>query len=413
MTGGSARGRRFFYARTCHYAGIAHNRCLVFLLRRNVTDPLLPPPRFAIDARPGGARLALGGAWRRDQARPAPAAIVQAARSALPGGGTLAVDGSALGPWDGTLPALLRELADALAPSIVLDLAALPAGAARLVALASASVPPDKRTPPPDNFFRRIGQSTLDRLADGREFLRYLGEIILALGAFLGGRARMRRSDFWWVVQEVGPQAFPIVTLISLLVGLILAYMGAQQLAMFGAQIYIADLVGIGMVREIAALMTGIVVAGRSGAAFAAQLGTMQVNQEIDAFRTWGIPPVEFLVLPRLLALVVMMPLLTLYAGLVGVLGGALVALTIFDIGAFEYYHQTLAALTLTHMAVGLFKGTLYGSLVALAGCVRGLQCGRSAQAVGEATTSAVVTSILFIVVAASLTTIVFQKLGI
>lgn len=379
-----------------------------------MTPPPSTPPDFALAPQTGGACLALRGAWRRDDPRPAREAITAAARAALPSGGTLTVDGSGLGPWDGTLPALLRELAEALAPQgITLVLGELPAGVAKLIALASASVPPEQHAAPPDNFFRRLGLATLARLNDGHEFLRYLGEIMLALGAFCRGRARMRRSDFWWVVQEVGPQAFPIVSLISLLVGLILAYMGAQQLAMFGAQIYIADLVAIGMVREIGALMTGIVVAGRSGAAFAAQLGTMQVNQEIDAFRTWGIPPVEFLVLPRLLALIAMMPLLTLYAGLVGILGGALVAFTVFDISAFEYYHQTLSALSLTHILVGLFKGTLYGSLVALAGCVRGLQCGRSAQAVGEATTSAVVTSILFIVVAASLTTIVFQKLGV
>lgn len=378
------------------------------------TPPRDSSPRFTVTATPGGARLSLAGPWRRDDARPTPQAILAAARSALPQGGTLTADGVDLGPWDSSLPALLRELDEALgAEHIALQAETLPAGVCKLLTLARASVPPEQHADPPDNFFRRLGLATLDRLTDAQTFLHYQGEVTLALAAFLRGRARMRRSDFWWVVQAVGPQAFPIVSLISLLVGLILAYMGAQQLAMFGAQIYIADLVAIGMVREIGALMTGIVVAGRSGAAFAAQLGTMQVNQEIDAFRTWGIPPVEFLVLPRLLALVAMMPLLTLYSGIVGILGGALVAFTVFNIGAFEYYHQTIAALSLTHLAVGLFKGTLYGSLVALAGCVRGLQCGRSAQAVGEATTSAVVTSILFIVVAASVTTIVFQKLGI
>ena len=167
------------------------------------------------------------------------------------------------------------------------------------------------------------------------------------------------------------------------------------------------------MVREMGALMTGIIMAGRTGAAFAAQLGTMQVNEEIDAFKALGISPMDFLVLPRMLALIIMMPLLVLYADIVGVLAGMFVANTSFDISVFEYYQQTARALDLRHFAVGICKGTVYGILIAIAGCLRGMQCGRSAQAVGQATTSAVVTSIVFIVIAASLLTIMFQKLGI
>jgi phospholipid/cholesterol/gamma-HCH transport system permease protein len=189
--------------------------------------------------------------------------------------------------------------------------------------------------------------------------------------------------------------------------------MGAVQLAQFGAQIFIANLVGLGMVREMGALMTGIIMAGRTGAAFAAQLGTMQVNEEIDAFRTLGIAPIDFLVLPRMLALILVMPLLVLYSDLVGILAGLLVSVLAFDIGVFEYYQQTIRALDLRHIAVGLSKGTVYGILIAFAGCLRGMQCGRSAQAVGQATTSAVVTSIVMIVVAASVMTIIFQQLGI
>ena len=148
-------------------------------------------------------------------------------------------------------------------------------------------------------------------------------------------------------------------------------------------------------------------------AAYAAELGTMQVNEEIDAFRTLGVSVMDFLVLPRVLALVLMIPLLTLYGGLVGTLAGMFVALTVFDIGAFEYYQQTLRALELKQFGVGLFKGTVYGVVIAIAGCLRGIQCGRSAQAVGEATTSAVVTSIVFIVITASAMTVMFYKLGI
>jgi len=214
-------------------------------------------------------------------------------------------------------------------------------------------------------------------------------------------------------VQEVGPQALRIVSLISFLVGLILAYMGAIQLSQFGAQIFVADLVAIGMVREIGALMTGIIVAGRTGAAFAAQLGTMQVNEEIDAFKTLGISPMDFLVLPRLLALVLMIPLLTIYSGAIGILAGLIIGNVVFDIGIFEYYYQTIRALNFNQFAVGIVKGTVYGILVAYAGCLRGIQCGRSAQAVGQAATSAVVTGILLIVIFASLLTVLFHNLGI
>jgi phospholipid/cholesterol/gamma-HCH transport system permease protein len=215
------------------------------------------------------------------------------------------------------------------------------------------------------------------------------------------------------IIEDVGPHALPIVSLISFLVGLIVAYMGAVQLAQFGAQIYIANLVSLGMTREMGALMTGIIMAGRTGAAYAAQLGTMQVNEEIDAFRTMGFNPIDFLVLPRILALVLMMPLLVLYAGIVGITAGMFVAVTVFDISTFEYYQQTVRSMEWTHIWVGVIKGTVYGMLIAFAGCLRGMQCGRSAQAVGEATTSAVVTGILFIVIAASILTILFQELGI
>jgi phospholipid/cholesterol/gamma-HCH transport system permease protein len=258
-----------------------------------------------------------------------------------------------------------------------------------------------------------IGAITVKYLQAAPEMARFLGEVTLSFGRLLRGKAQFRGADLLLIIQDVGPQALPIVSLISFLVGLIVAYMGAVQLAQFGAQIYIANLVSIGMVREMGALMTGIIMAGRTGAAFAAQLGTMQVNEEIDAFRTLGISPMDFLVMPRMLALILVMPLLTLYSDVVGMLAGLVIANTAFDISTFEYYHQTVHSLDLRQFAVGISKGTAYGILIAFAGCLRGMQCGRSAQAVGQATTSAVVTSILFIVVAASLLTIIYQQLGI
>lgn len=325
-------------------------------------------------------------------------------------------DGGDITRWDTSLLAFLtRLIGQARQRGMAPDLDGLPEGVRRLLDLAAA-VPPKQDTGRHEGqepMLARIGAITLEYLQGAPDMARFLGEITLSFGRLLRGKAQFRRADLLLIIQDVGPRALPIVSLISFLVGLIVAYMGAVQLAQFGAQIFIANLVSIGMVREMGALMTGIIMAGRTGAAFAAQLGTMQVNEEIDAFRTLGISPMDFLVMPRLLALVFVMPLLTLYSDLVGMLAGLFVASAAFDIGTFEYYHQTVHSLDLRQFAVGISKGTTYGILIAIAGCLRGMQCGRSAQAVGEATTSAVVTSILFIVVAASLLTIIYQQLGI
>ena len=176
---------------------------------------------------------------------------------------------------------------------------------------------------------------------------------------------------------------------------------------------YLADLVGLGMTREMGALMVGIIMAGRTGAAYAAQIGTMNVNSEIDALKTMGFNPMEFLVMPRMLALILVMPLLCLYADFMGMLGGAAVAIGLFDISSTEYWARTELAVHLKDVLVGLFKASIFGILIAYSGCIRGMQCGRSASAVGDAATSAVVTGIIFIVISDSLITIIFNQLGI
>jgi phospholipid/cholesterol/gamma-HCH transport system permease protein len=227
------------------------------------------------------------------------------------------------------------------------------------------------------------------------------------------GRARLQRSDLLVFIEDCGVSALPIVTLLSMLFGLILAFIGAVQLMMFGAQIYVADLVGIAVVRVMGAVMCGIIMAGRTGAAFAAQLGTMQVNQEIDALKTLGISPIEFLVLPRLLALCLMMPLLCLYADLMGIAGGLIVAVWMLDINVVQYLNQTLHALNMSHFLVGLAHALVFGVLIALFGCLKGIQCGRSASAVGEATTSAVVACIVAIVVSTALITFICNVLKV
>jgi phospholipid/cholesterol/gamma-HCH transport system permease protein len=259
----------------------------------------------------------------------------------------------------------------------------------------------------------RIGAAAIDLAGSVREAFTFVGEVVVALVRFVTGCARFRGADFVTNFADCGPGALPIVSLISFLTGMILAFVGAIQLTAFGAQIFVANLVGIAMAVEMGALMTGIIMAGRAGASFAAQIGTMQVNEEIDALRTTGLSPVEFLVLPRILALFVMTPLLALYANFLGILGGAFVGVTLLDLSWEGYMAQTRGALNLVFFAKGLIKAAVFGVLVAMAGCLRGMQCGRSAEAVGHAATSAVVTAILLITIAASIMTIVYYQLGI
>jgi phospholipid/cholesterol/gamma-HCH transport system permease protein len=235
----------------------------------------------------------------------------------------------------------------------------------------------------------------------------------IAVGRLLRGAARFRRVDLGLMLQHSGADALPIVTLISLLVGLILAFVGAVQLEQFGAAVYVADLVGIAMTREMGAMMTAIVMAGRTGAAFAAQLGSMKVNQEIDALRTMGISPLEYLVLPRMLALSLMMPLLCVYADLMGILGGAVIGIGMLDVAPVTYVQHTIDAVSYTDFFGGVFKASVYGVLVALSGCLRGMQSGDSASAVGDATTAAVVTSIVLIICASGIFAVIFYVLGI
>ena len=259
----------------------------------------------------------------------------------------------------------------------------------------------------------RIGRVASDFGRGARDILEFLGQATLSVGRFATGRARYRRVDLWLTIQECGAAALPIVTLISVLVGMILAFVGAVQLRQFGAGIYVADLVGLAMAREMGAMMTAIIMAGRTGAAFAAQIGTMRVNEEIDALTTSGFSPQDFLVLPRMLALAAMMPLLCIYSDLLGIAGGAVVGLTLLDLAPPLYWDQTVSALTLTDFGVGLVKSAVFGVLVAVSGCLRGLQCGTSSEAVGLAATSAVVTGIVAIIVSDAFFTLIFEVLGI
>jgi len=359
----------------------------------------------------GDLILRLQGDWTVTKALPP----MEPLRLAIESARSLRFDDSALAAWDSLLIVFLRRvMALAHSHEVRVAVQGLPQGAQRLLALGSA-VPEQagaRRSGVQASWLARLGSSVLAVGEELRALLSFVGEIALAVGRLVRGQARFRRADFLLILQQCGAQALPIVSLISFLVGMILAYVGAVQLKQFGAQIFVANLVGLGMAREMGAMMTAIIMAGRTGAAFAAQLGTMTVGEEIDALRTSGFSPMEFLVLPRMLALVLMVPLLCLYADLLGILGGAVVAITSFDISYSQYHDQTLAALELRQFGLGLIKAAVFGVLVAIAGCLRGMQCGRSAAAVGGAATSAVVTGIVWIIVADALLTILYDVLG-
>lgn len=329
---------------------------------------------------------------------------------------TLRFDTREVAAWDSGLLNFVAKLVDyCRANDIGVENSGLPGGVISLLKLANA-VPERagaRRTSGKESFLHDVGVEAIDSVRSAGEIVRFLGDAALAFIRMFMGRARYRLSDVMWTIQQVGAQALPIVSLVSFLVGLILAFVAAVQLEQFGAQIYVANLVVLAMAREMGAMMTGIILAGRTGAAFAAQIGAMTVNEEIDALRTTGLDPMEFIVLPRMLALVLMTPLLCLYADLMGILGGAFVGAVMLDISFLEYFVQTRSAVSLTDFSSGLFKAGVYGVIVAVAGCLRGMQCGRSSAAVGEAATSAVVTGIVFIVVASAILTIIYNALDI
>ena len=243
-------------------------------------------------------------------------------------------------------------------------------------------------------------------------FLEFTGDTVLSIFRFLTGRCGFRARDFWLSVQECGVGALPIVALISFLIGMILAFVGNVQLASFGASLYIADLVGIAMVREMGVMMTAIIMSGRTGAAFAAHIGSMNANQEIDALKTFGFNPFDFLVLPRLFALVLMMPILTIYSNVIGILGGMLVGAGV-GIPPQLFLTEMLTIVDLTQGSLGVIKSVFFGVAIAMAGCFHGMRSGSSSAAVGEATTRAVVASITAIIVLDSAFAIIFTILDI
>ena len=367
----------------------------------------------------GLLRVRLAGSWRIADGLPSVDRVRDGLRRLAGTPNTaprIAFESAGLASWDSALVSFaLQLMVLGRETGAAVDLGGLPEGLRRLVALATA-VPERKdaqRGARQLPFVASVGRWAIGFAAGSADTLRFLGEMAGAFGRFLRGRASFRASDFLLYAQESGAQALPIVTVISILIGLIMAFVGDVGLKQFGAEIYVANLVVVAMSREMAAIMTSIVLAGRTGAAYAAQIGTMQGNEEIDALTTLGIAPMEFLVLPRALALMLMTPLLCVYSNVMGLIGGYIVAMSLSNVTSAAYVQQTLGAAHWTDFLIGVAKSAVFGSVIAFCGCLKGMQSGRSAAAVGDAATSAVVAGILYIIVGDGVFAVLCDLLGI
>jgi phospholipid/cholesterol/gamma-HCH transport system permease protein len=324
------------------------------------------------------------------------------------------LDSAGIGEWDSALLLFLFEVQQwCRITGAHCDTSALPpkvhALLRQMVASHETTVPFDRS----ENLFTAVGDATLDVVRKARMFSHFIGECVLGAMRMVKNPRRFRWNDCVEEMQNCGAMALPIVSLVSFLVGVTLAYTGAIVLRQYGGDIYVADLVGLSMVREMGAMMTGMVIAGRTGAAFAATLGNMKANEEIDALETLGIAAVDFLVLPRLLALAIMMPLLVLYSNALGIIGGMAVANGVLSIPPTAYWVEMLTIVDASDVSVGVIKAITFGLIIGLSGCLRGIEADRSAVGVGRAATSAVVTSILLIIVSDAIFAVAFDILGL
>lgn len=354
------------------------------------------------------------GNWMLRSPRPDSAEIAREFTQ-LPEGAKVQISFQELGEWDTGLMIYLQEcFTEADQRSLQILEKNAPEGVSKLIQLTRAV--PEKDTGKSEdktNPVEQMAHYAHEIFAGTCVFLSFVGEVILGFTRLLRGKKVFRMVDFAQVLYQCSCSALPIVSLISLLTGLTMAFVGAVQLQKFGAAIYVADLVGLAMVREMGALMTAIVMTGRTGASFAAHLGNMRVSEEIDAFKTMGIQPIDFLVLPRLIALIILMPLLSMYANLIGIFGGYLVGVLMLDMSPSLYIQQTINAMKLTDVWTGEIKSFFFGMVVAASGCFYGILCGQSSAAVGQAVTRSVVSGITFIIVVDAIFAVVFHILGI
>ena len=372
------------------------------------------PPSITVETAPDGSLVVkAGGQWSIHQSSADSSDLT--ARLAEPTAiKSVRFDFSALQGWDSSLVSVVTAVAMRCRElKIPIITTGGPEGVGLLLQMALA-VPEQNARPAPQRelFFTRLGKAGITLGAGMMEVAAFVGLCAIAFGNFLRGRAVFRWSDTWVIIQRCGVEALAIVTLINFLIGLILGFVGGVQLQAFGATIYMATLVGIAMARELGCLMTGIIMSGRTGAAFAAEIGSMKSSQEIDALKTMGLSPMEFLVLPRMLAMLLMMPLLTIYGNVMGMIGGAVLAPG-FNVTFHQYFNQLVASVDLPNYAVGVIKSVFFGAIIAGCGCLKGIQSGNSSAAVGQATTSAVVTSITCIIALDAVFAFILTALGI
>lgn len=328
---------------------------------------------------------------------------------------TVKIEATYLKEWDSSLVVILyRLLKIAERKKIIVNLDLLPINLRRLLTLAmTVDRKPTRPKEGEVGFLEKVGEKSLENYVTLLKGLRFMALSFYSFIRLFTSKAVMRSVDFVSALDNCGPKALTIVSLISFMVGLILAFVGAIQLKTFGAQIYVASLVTIGMIRIMGAIMVGIIMAGRTGASYAATIGTMQVNEELDALKTMGIPITDFLVLPRVIALVIAMPVLVMLADFMGMLGGGAVGIFMLGIPAGEYWKYAWEAFGLTNFLVGIFHGFVFAFIIALCGCYYGIYCGRNADSVGISTTRAVVAAIIWMIIMTGIITFFCEVLGI
>jgi phospholipid/cholesterol/gamma-HCH transport system permease protein len=364
----------------------------------------------------GQLKLAAGGSWTiRD------AAILESALEKVSSAGAEAasIELSQVTEMDTAGAWLVRRTALSLeASGVPTDIggmaeAFLPLG--RIVELTADCATQPVSTP--HNYWRamveRVGRATFDCLDEGKALLSFYGQTVVAFGALIRRPGRLRYTALVNQIELTGLNAIPIVCLLSFLIGIVIAFVGADQLRRFGAEIFTVNLLGVIMLREIGVLMTAIMVAGRSGSAYTAQIGTMQVNEEIDALRTLGLDPMDVLVIPRISGLLISLPILAFLAEIAGLLGGAMMATMVLDVTFTQFIRQLESVVTLNHFAVGMVKAPVFAYIIAIVGCYEGLRVGGSAESVGRMTTKSVVTSIFLVIIADAIFSVIFSTMRI
>jgi phospholipid/cholesterol/gamma-HCH transport system permease protein len=398
-----------------HFCTMAHIRLGVFNLRSGIAmNPLSAAP--AAFVRPTPQELALSGSWT---ARGIGAIPVRLDALTAPAKSEMVVNGARIDALDTAGAWILQKLFRRLREEgTAVQLRGLRADFARLLdvvepqsvdqtaALAAAAAAPR-------STLDRLGRRAASALEQSIALLGFVGESAVALAACIAHPARFRWRPVLFNIRSAGFDALPIVGLLSFLLGIVVAYQGADQLRQYGANIFVADLVGLSMLREFAPLITAIIIAGRSGSAYAAQIGTMAVTEEIDAMRTLGIAPLDLLVLPKIIALVIALPLLTVFADVLGVYGGMIMAHSQLGVGYGEFLDRFVKAVSITAYLIGIGKAPVFALIIAVVGCFQGFRTKGGADSVGRQTTRSVVQSIFLVIVADALFSIAFSALDL